>query len=286
MKRVAGALVAVALLAGACGSKDKDDKTDAAKSADTTSTTAAGQTPTSTGAAGSGTTVPGSGKATGSGQNATATTAKSSGGATATTTAKSSTAPKPAQPGTYTYNRTGTSHTSVFGDQSMDGQVSLKVDPATGSDQHTTMTSPEGTSEQTLRALAEGAYLVMSKQSSNGITKEFRPDPIVLVLPSNPTVGRSWSWSTTSTDGKTKLDAALKIERNETIAVGGEQVPTVVVSIVLKASGDITFTSTSYNWVSLAKSLIMRTDTTTDGTFNNVQFHQQYSQILQSTRPS
>jgi hypothetical protein len=90
----------------------------------------------------------------------------------------------------------------------------------------------------------------------------------------------------TSTDGKTTVTTSFKVERNETLTIGGEAVPTVVLTVVVKASGDITLNSTATDWVSQAKGLIVRTDETGDGSFSGVTFHTQSTMVMQSTRPS
>jgi hypothetical protein len=289
MRRVVSGVVLVSLLLAGCGSGKKDTAGPGNdKSTTTTSTTAAPSTTAPT------TPPSNTPNATGSGKGATApTTAKpaagsGAGSAGAASSAPSSDpgAPKPAAPGTYVYNRTGKANTSAFGDQTLDGQVSLKVDAPNGSDQHSTQTAAEGGREQVLRFLGEGAYFVDIKQSQQGFTKEFQPNPPVLAMPSTPTIGRTWSWTVTSTDDATTLNASFKIERNETLAIGGEQVPTVVVSAVLKLSGDITATSNTTNWVSTAKALIVRADENTNGNVGTVTFTSQSSSVLQSTKPS
>ncbi|MDQ1445870.1 MAG: hypothetical protein QOI20_2334 [Acidimicrobiaceae bacterium] len=300
MQRLMAGAVAASLLLAGCGAK-KDDSA-RAKSTSTTG-------PTTT-LAPSTTVDPATPNATGTGQGATAATQKSAGGGQAgaagsrpssgssgsgagtssgsgsgSGSAAAAGKVSPTAPGNYTYNRSGQAHTSAFGDQSLDGPVSLKVDPAAGADQHSTQSGPEGSTEQVVRFLDEGAYFADLKQSRSGITKEFKPNPAVLAVPSAPTVGRTWSWTVTSTDGATTLNASFKVLRNETLTIGGEQVPTVVLNAVLKGSGDITFTTDTTNWVSLAKGLIVRADEKTDGTIGSVTFNSQSTMALTSTKP-
>jgi len=288
MHRVAGVLLVVALVAAACGGGGKHAS---AKSAAATGNGTAGSTTTSSvvvAGAASSTTAPGAKNASGTGKGATAPAGSS---ATTATTAKSgstSTAkgPQPAAPGTYAYDRTGTSHNSISGDQSADGKVSLQVDPVGSGRQHSVQKSPNSTREQTVEFLAEGAYFTDLKQSIGNYTKEFTPNPPVLAMAADASAGRTWSWTVTSTDGKTTLTSSFKVERDETITVGGESVPTVVLTVVLKATGDVVLNDTSTNWVSPAKGLIVRTDDTSDGSFSGITFHSQTSMILESTRPS
>lgn len=282
MRRLAAVLAVVALLAAGCGDKKKDDS--ASSSDTTTSTTTSAESTTTTAAAGSGAPT-----ATGSGRGATATTAAATGaGGATTTTAKSGSKPtgSKAAPGTYTYNRTGKSSSNVFGEQSLDGPVTLKVDPPTGDDQRSVQSSSEGSTETVLRFLPEGAYFTFLKTTNRGITREFRPNPAVLAVPADPAVGRTWSWTVTSSDGATTLNASFKVERNETLSIGGEQVPTVVLAVVLKTSGDIEYTVNQTNWVSMAKGLSVRIDETGNGKAGSVTLSSQSSMTLQSTKPS
>jgi hypothetical protein len=277
---LAAVLLAAVLLAGCGGGKDK--KADTASKAGSTSTTAS--TTSTTAATGT--------SATAASTNGT--TSKGSGkGATASPTAKPATGgssansgPQPAAAGRYTYNRTGKASTTAFGEQSLDGAVTLQVDPAANGEQHSKTTSSEGEREQVLRFLAEGAYFTDLKQSTSGFAKEFRPNPPVLAMPTAPASHGPWQWTVTSTDGKTTLSAAFKYLRTETLAIGGEQVSTVVLGVTLQGSGDITFTTNETDWVAPSKSLIVRTDQKTDGTISGVQFHSESTQTLQTTRPA
>jgi hypothetical protein len=274
---LAATLLAAVLLAGCGGGKDK--KADTASKAGSTSTTASTTSTTGTNAPAAstnGTTSKGSGK----GATASPTAKPAAGGSTANS------GPQPAAPGRYTYNRTGKASTSAFGEQSLDGAVTLQVDPAANGEQHSKTTASEGEREQVLRLLAEGAYFTDMKQSTGGFAKEFRPNPPVLAMPAQPASHGPWQWTVTSTDGKTTLSAGFTYLRSETLAIGGEQVATVVLGVTLKGSGDISFTTTETDWVAPSKSLIVRTDQKTDGTISGVQFHSESSQTLQTTRPA
>lgn len=290
MRRLAGIVLAVSLLAASCGGKDKKESSDAAESTTTSSTTSTTVGGGAGGAAGAGvtsTTAPSGPNASGSGQNATAPAgsvpAGSAGGGGGSA---SSDAARPATPGTYTYNRTGKASATGFGEQSLDGPVSLKIDPVANGEQRSLESSSEGEVEQVLRLLPEGAYFTLIRQSTTGFNKEFRPNPPVLAVPTAPAVGRTWSWTVTSTDGKTTINASFKVDRKETMAIGGEQVSTVVLVVNLKASGDITLNSTQTNWVALSKGLSVRIDEVADGTIGGVPVHSESSQTMQSTKPS
>ena len=182
MRRVGWLILAVLLLGAGCGSGDKKQASDASS---TTSTTASAPGATSSTVAPATLAAP---NVSATGKDATAPAgskpAAGGGGASgAQAGAASSNTPTPAAPGTYTYNRTGKATTSAFGDQSLDGPVSLKVDVPVNGEQTMIQSSGEGGTEQVVRFLAEGAYFTRLKQGRGGFSKEFRPDPAVLAVP-------------------------------------------------------------------------------------------------------
>ncbi len=141
-------------------------------------------------------------------------------------------------------------------------------------------------SEQILRLIPEGAYFTYLKQSQSGLSKEFRPNPPVLAVPASAPVGRTWSWSITSSDGATKLDASFRVDRNETLTIAGEQVQTVVLAIVLKTSGDIELTTNQTNWVAPSKGLSVKVEENSNGRAGSITFSSQSSTMITSTKPS
>jgi hypothetical protein len=284
MRRLVLLLLILSLVGGACGSKKKSsDASRTGESTTTTSTSAPTAESTTT------TVAAGAPNSSGTGQGAVA---GSGGGGATTTTAKSSGSSSSASgdgraaPGTYTYNRTGKSSSNAFGERSLDGPVSLKVDPANGNEQRSVQSSPEASSESVLRFLPEGAYFTYLKSTNSGLSKEFRPNPPVLAMPAGAAVGRTWSWTVQSSDGATTLNASFKVERNETVTIGGEAVPTVVLSVVLKTSGDIELTTNQTNWISVAKGLSVKVDENSNGKAGSITFSSQSSMTMTSTRPS
>jgi len=167
----------------------------------------------------------------------------------------------------------------------MNETSTLKVDPQQGSDQHSAQTGQQGGTETVLRYQPDGVYLVDLKLSGQ-ISKEFKPNPPGLVFPQPATVGRTFSWTATSTDGKTTVKSDFKILRTETIAVGSEQVPTVVLESTVTTSGDLVSTSKGTRWVSEAYRLTVREDTQMQGTYSGFSFNSNTSSVLQSTKPS
>lgn len=289
MRRLAVLVLALSVVAAACGG-DKEDASDSSASSDETTTTTL-----TTESSVSGTEAPTGPNATGSGKGATAPAAPSgsgSGGGATTTTAGSSSSGSSssssgvAAAGNYTYNRIGKMTSNAFPERSLDGTVSLKIDPANGNEQHSTQTSSEASSEQVLRFLSEGAYFTYLKRSESGLSKEFVPNPPVLAVPANPTVGRTWSWTVTSKDGATTLNADFRVDRTETVAIGGERVQTIVLVTVLKTSGDVQLTTNLTSWVSVAKGLVVKSNEVSDGAAGSITFHKESSMTMASTKPS
>lgn len=288
-------VVAMSVLVAACGGGG-DDK------AATTGGTQPGETTTvppgaddgaqvdgggaaaSGGAGGTATTTPGASASPSGGSGATS--SGSSGGSTATTTPTkggSAVAAKSAKPGGYTYNRTGNRTVTGLGDQSLNGQGTLTVDPPGGSDQRTLLSfNPYDSAEQVLRYRAGGIDLVMLKLETQLGTFEFRPDPPVFFAPDPLAVGATWAWKMTSTDGRLTLDSSFKIVRTETQTIGNEAVATFVVEGTTNASGVVTGTTRQTLWASDRHRLVVRVDETSD--FGNVK--SQSSSVLASTTPA
>ena len=280
-RRIVMVSLAVLVLAGGCGGKR-------AKVSTNTSTTALQDSGTSSTAAGGG---------------GTATTARSSAGgstttvrggaATTATTARSSSSGPPTSsspataPGRYIYTLSGTSSSSIQpGDQPITGQGTLTVDPVSGTDQHQSRQDPNQTSETVFRFQPDGAYIVNLKQTTSGLAKEFRADPPVLVLPQPATVGRSWQWDLTSTDGATRVHATFKVARTETVTIGGEAVACVVLENTVTTSGDIVSTTTSTIWTSDRYRIVVQQHDVGSGNYGAITFRSDKTSKLQSTRPS
>ena len=268
--------LAVAVLFTGCGGDDGDD---AAKESDglTTTTAPAGVTTSTTAAA----------------PATTPTTARP--GATTTTTrapVTTSTTSAPVTPGipftptgTYRYRSTGEFTSTLTGPQPRNGEVTLQVDPPSGSDQRTLRRAFSRTTEQVLRFDASGVHLVYLRLSDQGIDKAVEASPPVLALPADAAPGRRWTWRLTSTDGLTTADSSFRVLRNEPITIGGERVDAVVVEVVLSLSGDVVATLTQTVWVDMQRRLVLRQDEASQGRFGVVTFTGSTSDTLVSLTP-
>jgi hypothetical protein len=282
MRRLLVVTMAAVLLLGACGGNDKKSS-NASASKGSTSTTAIGADSSTTAAPSGGSGGTGAGSAT----------TKKSGGSSSGSGGSPTPGPQPSTaagqkataPGTYKNTVTGTR--TIGSAQTVNATSTLKVDALQGTDQHSVTTSSDGgSSEQVLRYLADGVYLVSLKTTTSGITKEFKLDPPGLSFPQPATVGKTWSWTATSTDGKSTVKSDFKVARNEAVMVGTENVPAVVIEATVTLTGDITATSHRTIWVSEAYRMIVRSDDKTQGSYSGFNFSSDTSEKLQSTKPS
>ena len=282
MNRLVTLGLSAVLVLGACGGDDKKDvaasKRETTTDASTSTSTAAGGTDST--AAGGSAPQAGTTKKSGSGGG-------SSGGGGGQAAAQPATPAgiKAAAPGTYTYKVTGTRTVGAPTPQKVDSTSTLKVDPLQGTDQHSSEQGDDGGGETVLRYQADGVYLVNLKLTGP-ITKEFKLAPPGLAFPQPATVGKAWGWSAVSTDGKTTVNSNFKILRTETIQIGGEAVPTVVVETAVTTDGDVKSTSNGTMWVSEAYRLIVREDGKISGTYGGFAFSGDTSSVMQSTKPT
>lgn len=279
--RAAAAVLALvlAVAASACGGGDGDD-TAPGPDAVTTPTAAAGGS-TATTVAATGTTAAATTTTT-----TTTITARPVGATTRPTAATTTAPPAPGlpftAPGTYRYASTGQLTSSVGGPQSRDGETTLTVDPPSGADQRSVRRAFTRTTEQVLRLDAGGAHLAYFRLTDQGLDKAVRASPPVLALPADAAPGRTWTWRLTSTDGQTSVDSTFRAVRAETVAVGGEAVPVLVVEVVLSLSGDLVATLTQTVWISLERRLVVRQDESSSGRYGVVTFSGRTSETLTS----
>lgn len=275
--RGAALALAVTVAAAGCGGGGGDEAARESEGATTTTTTApAGSTATT--AAPASTTTPTTDRPRGS----TTTTAPA---ATSTTAAPATPGVSFTPPGTYRYAATGQFTSTLTGPQPRDGEVTLVVDPPSGSDQRTVRRAFTRTTEQVLRFDARGANLVYLRLRDQGIDKAVEASPPVLALPADAAPGRTWTWRLTSTDGLTTADSTFRAIRSETIAVGGERVPALVVEAALNLSGDVVASLTQTLWVDLGRRLVLRQDEASQGRFGVVTFSGTTSETLVSMAP-
>jgi hypothetical protein len=276
-------LASAALLAGCGGSSSG---TAGAEAASTTAASPSGSVAATAGGSGgaaAGTTGAAAGATSGAAAaRESATTPAPQSGAAGTRAAATSSPATAA--GTYTYDTSGTVTAGTPRDAS--GTQTLTVDPPADGRQHSLLTSGQGHTDQDVVVRAAGTYLVRLAISNPAFTKEFRSATGVLLVPDPATIGRSWSWTAMSTDGKTKASVTAKVLRQETLTIGGSHVATTVIDSTLRLTGDVTYTGRTQSWYDVADRLPVKDHTKGSGTVSGLAFTTDITNVIRSTKPS
>ncbi len=239
------------------------------------------------------TTTPQPGSGTSPGATAVSTSAsatqQANGGAQASSAPGATQAPgkTPGTPaGTYTYDTSGT-QTFSGASKDVSGSATLTVSAAKDGRQSSSLHNSQGDTTQELVVRDTGSYLAGLTISSPTVNKEFRFSPVALLLPQPAKAGASWSWRATSTDGTTTVSATNKVLRTETLTIGGEQVPTVVLQTHLVITGEnLTYTADVTNWAAPAYRLPVKTHTTGSGSYGTFAFSFDVTDVLRSVHPA
>lgn len=184
--------------------------------------------------------------------------------------------------------------TYVYDMKTDDGSfvVEQRVEPPEGSRQ-TTRIYQDGdeVGYQVLEFRADGVYLVELRQSEGGFTAEFKPEPPVLIVPAEPERGMTWSWTMTSTDGDFTVSNTSTFAGFERMTVGRVEVDTMRIDSESDISGKIAGTDFSGTqdgtmWVSPEESVVVKDESTTDGTFGAVPITFSQTSTLRSLTPA
>lgn len=209
--------------------------------------------------------------------------------APAVTTAPGAVAPsKATRAGTYTYDSSGK---VTFGEpatpQDVSGSPTLTVTPVKAGGQRFTLHSENtGDTVEDVLVRDSGTYLSVLTLTTPAFTKEFRANPAALLVPDPATIGRTYSTSGTSTDGKTHIASSSKVTRTETLTIGGQRVPCVVVTNHLELTGDVTYTADVSTWWSPAHRLSVKDHTIGKGSYNGFPFSNDITSVLDSVEAS
>jgi hypothetical protein len=280
------AIASLLLLAG-CGGSSSPAATTAGSTPSATSTAASSATPAPGGSAAANTSGGAAATTTGSATSTTGTTTGpgSSGTTTGAATNNGGTSSEFTAPGSYTYDTSG-NVTAGASRRDASGTATLTVDPPAAGRQHSLMGTDQGRTEQDVVVRADGTYLVHLAITNPTFSKEFNLSPPGLLVPDPATIGRSWSWKATSTDGKTTASVTARVTGRETLTIGGAATPTTVIESTLKLTGDITYTAHMQNWADLAHRLSVKEHTKGEGTFGTVAFTTDITNVIRSTQPS
>lgn len=210
---------------------------------------------------------------------------------------------KPIAPGGYVYDETGMRKLGGCGpDSPPPTPTSLKVEPANGSLQRTIreQTSSQGGEVTTtdFEFRTDGIYLIYFHQESRSPlgsrTNEFKPDPPALVFPTKPTVGKSWNYSFSSSDGGSKFDIKITIEAlDETVKIGdGRDVKAVKLLRETHATGsspqfgNFDITDKTQSWMNTDTRLIVREISDSSGTAGTCKIEVHREAVIRSTNPA
>ena len=188
--------------------------------------------------------------------------------------------------GQYTYTSSGTVTVGAT-PQDAAGTQTLTISALKDDVQHSTLHSDDtGDTEQDVVVRDTGSYGASLKLTSPAFSKEFRPATAVLLVPDPAVVGRSWSWSATSTDGATHVSASNKLVRTETLTIGGTKVSTVVLQTHLVLSGDVWYDAQLTVWWAPAYRLPVKTHTVGKGSYSGIPFKTDVTAVMKSVEPS
>ena len=187
-------------------------------------------------------------------------------------------------PGRYTYDDSGT--VTAGTPQQVDGTATLTVDKPAAGRQHSVLKGDQGSTTEDVVVRSTGTLLARIAMTNPAFSKEFAPPSPVLLVPDPAAPGRTWSWTATSTDGKTHCAVTARVGRTETITVGGVRTATSVVESTLKLTGDVTYTGQMQTWYDAAHHLQVKDHTKGSGTFSGFAFTTDITSVLRSTQPS
>lgn len=180
-------------------------------------------------------------------------------------------------PGTYTTTNSGTA--SLNGSpQPVPPQGTYTIELLPNGDTHQT-----GDFDLVTRWTPDAASLVSLKIAQ--ANKEFDLNPPGLFIPFSGSPSQ-WSWSCSSTDGKTTLDQSAQLTANDTVDVGGTPVATFVVDSTIKISGDLTGTVHLTAWVDPVTRLAVKQHTVVNATYLTFNLKSDVTSVLVSLTPS
>ena len=196
---------------------------------------------------------------------------------------------KPAAPGTYTEDNSGT---STFG--APPPKSPLVIDAPAGTRQHSTNDMRSGgkgsVSETTLDYQADGVHLVEVKVTTytgTGFnqTLDFVGNPPPNAAPTGVTPGHSVDFDLSSNPPGTNIHVHIDFVRNETITIGGQPVNTMFIHQEGTLTGNINGKQTMDAWVSPQYDLFVKTHSTSDATASGVHFTSDVTSTLEKLTP-
>lgn len=191
--------------------------------------------------------------------------------------------------GTYQFHTTG--HATLNGSpQSIDMQTPSTVEDVSDTDQRTTSSGGQGQQIQVARYSPDKVELV-SLELKGALNKTFNGPVLLSPVPS--AVGQTWNWSMQSSDTdptkKTTLTQSSRVDRTETVVIGGQSVEVFVVETDITFSSpatDLNGTGHLTNWFSPVYKLPVKMHSTLKGTYAAFNFDTDTTSDLLDLRPS
>ncbi|MBV8982717.1 MAG: hypothetical protein JO086_17600 [Acidimicrobiia bacterium] len=288
MKRVAVCAAIAAVVLAACGGGGGK------KAAANKTTTSVSDTSTTAGASTTTTTAAGATATTNKAATATTAAAKVNGQSASNYTPPAGATPaKPAPPGTYHYDTSGSS--SLGTQTSSPPPVTpFVVDPPNGTQQHSFRderdASGKGSTTDTwFDFKPAGVYLdeikVVSSSPFGPQTIDFKANPPALAAPTGVKPGQSVEFDLSDPNFGANIHVHIDFVRTETITIGGQSVDTMVIHQVGTLSGKVTGTQTSDSWVSPQYDLFVKDHTVADISAYGIKAHSDITSTLQKLTP-
>lgn len=268
------------LLAAACGARVGPFPASAHNSAGRVATTSTSSSTTTTAVLGAG----------GSGSGGTSQKG-SSGSQSVPPSSSGTTGPKPATPGTYHYNQSGTFSASGS-TQNDPPQGTVVVDPArstgVGSWQqvwHSYIDTSQPPTDSTFVINPSGISVVSEviRQSSVTVSCTFAQPVQVIAWP--PAVGHQFSGSSTC-GGQFNLTVSGGITGTQSTTIDGAPVTAYVVTTNISTSGNLTSSGVEHDWFDPAAEVDVHQDSSQSGTYGFFKFTSQVTRTLVSAHPS
>ena len=211
---------------------------------------------------------------------------------------------KPATPGTYVADNSGTETMDCGTPQTTDQPKTTKivVDPANGARQRSTADArhSNGDGEVTTTILEyrpSGVFLIYFKISQTvpllgTSVVEFEPKAPPLVAPASPKKGQKWSFQMTSKDGDVTADSSNEVlGLSETVKLGdGSPHTTTRAKSVTRVRGTTKFgavdvTTTSTSWGSSSLGLVLKESSKSEGTVSTCKVSGSLESLLRTAKP-
>ena len=272
MSKAAALLLALALVAGACGGKKKD--VDASSSDTSTSTTAASGDTSTTAAGGASTTA----KA-GTAKSTTTAPAPKPGAVTPATTASG--VPTPARSGTYDYAQSGTSSVGAI---PPNGTLVVDAADSSGKQVFHDYPDPNGQAQDTIVAFrSDGPFIVEAIQRQQQLVFDCKFDPPIPAPPWPPTTGKPINGHADC--GGITAEVTGSITGKKNVTLDGKSIEVIVAQVKIVTHGQVESTSDEERWWAPSIRLNVHTHSKTNGRFGAFAFSGDVTRDLKSGNP-